>query len=192
MEYTFDQAAARLDIGRNKLASELRRLKMLDQQNQPTGPLRGKGLFVVQTGTYKHPTKGKTTYTKTLITEKGLKVIQFRLEKGALLTAPRKDLERFSRNRLEEGSTPLIPPSELKKEETMNNEHPQIPTGRLHDVGELTVINDDHERCHHRVAMVVVFDSPEQAQACVEAGSIRLIPSMDLNPDVTEAIGHGG
>ena len=40
--------------------------------------------------------------------------------------------------------------------------------------------------------MVVVFDSPEQAQACVKAGSVRLVPPMDLNPDATEALRHGG
>lgn len=160
MEYTFDQAAALLDTGRNKLARELRRLKMLDQHNMPAGRFRGQGIFVVKTGTYKHPTRGETPYTKTLITARGLELIRYRL-------------------------TP-------KEEATMTNPSDQQPTGRVHDLGELTVINEDHGRCHHRVAMVVVFDSPEQAQECVKAGTVRLIPSMDLNPDATEAMRHGG
>lgn len=160
MEHTITEAAALLDIGRNTLARELRRLKMLDKHNMPAGPFRGKGIFVVKTGTYEHPTRGKTPYTKTLITDRGLELIRHRL-----------------------------PP---KEETPMNNQPEQQPTGRVHDLGELTVINEDHGRCHHRVAMVVVFDSPEQAQACVKAGTVRLIPSMDLNPDATEALRHGG
>ena len=159
VEYTFDQAAALLDTGRNTLARELRRLKMLDKHNMPAGPFRGKGIFVVKTGTYEHPTNGKTPYTKTLITARGLELIRYRL-----------------------------PP---KEETPMSNQPQQQPTGRVHDLGELTVINEEHGRCHHRVAMVVVFDSPEQAQACVKAGTVHLVPSMDLNPDATEAMRHG-
>lgn len=159
MEHTFDQAAALLDTGRNTLARELRRLNMLDKHNMPAGRFRGKGIFVVKTGTYDHPTNGKTSYTKTLITDRGLELIRYRL-----------------------------PP---KEEAPMTSKPTQQPTGRVHDVGELTVINDEHGRCHHQVAMVVVFDSPEQAQACVKAGAVRLVPSMDLNPDATEAMRHG-
>jgi len=59
MEHTITEAAALLDIGRNTLARELRRLKMLDKHNMPAGPFRGKGIFVVKTGTYEHPTRGK-------------------------------------------------------------------------------------------------------------------------------------
>ncbi len=160
MEYTFDQAAALLDTGRNKLTRELRTLGMLDKHNQPAGRFRGKGIFVVRTGTFDHPTRGKTPYTKTLITARGLELIRYRL-----------------------------PP---KEEVPMTTQPDQQPTGRVHDLGELTVINQDHGRCHHRVAMVLVFDSPEQAQACIKAGSVNLVPSMDLNADATEALRHGG
>lgn len=159
MEYTFDQAAALLSLGRNTLIRTLREKGVLDKHNMPAGRYRGKGMFVVKTGTYEHPTRGETPYTKTLITARGLELIRYRL-----------------------------PP---KEETTMDNQPALQPAGRVHDVGELTVINEDHGRCHHRVAMVVVFDSPEQAQACVKAGAMRLIPSMDLNPDATEAMRHG-
>ena len=43
------------------------------------------------------------------------------------------------------------------------------PEARLHDVGELTVINEDHGRCHHRVAMVLIFDSLEEALDSADA-----------------------
>lgn len=65
------------------------------------------------------------------------------------------------------------------------------PEARLHDVGELTVINEDHGRCHHRVAMVLIFDSLEEAAACMEAGVVRLVPANDLNPEATEHLNHG-
>lgn len=65
------------------------------------------------------------------------------------------------------------------------------PTGRLHDIGELTVINEDHGRCHHKVAMVVIFNSAEEAAACMEAGLVHLVPANDLNPEVTEHLRHG-
>lgn len=172
MEYTFDQAAALLDMGRNTLTRTLRELRMLDRTNLPTGPYRGQGVFVVETGTYNHPTRGATPYTKTRVTEKGLRIIQARI-------AAKRHALRPS------------PSSELNQEKTMHNE-PCTPVGRLHDVGELTVINEDHGRCHHRVAMVVVFNSPEEAQACVKAGTVRLVPASDLKPDVTEALRHGG
>ena len=38
-------------------------------------------------------------------------------------------------------------------------------------------------RCHHRVAMVLIFDSIEEAAACIEAGLVRLVPANDLNPE---------
>lgn len=170
MEYTFDQAAAALDMGRNSLTRSLRHMKILDRQNMPASLYRGKGIFVVKTGAYKHPINGPTPYTKTLITEKGLAIIKSRFEKSCLSS---------------------LKHSEPEKEKCMNNGSTQPPTGRVHDLGELTVINEEHGRCHHRVAMVVIFDSPEQAKACVKAGSVRLIPSMDLNPDATEALRHG-
>lgn len=191
MEYTFDQAAALLDTGRNKLARELRRLKMLDQHNMPAGQYRGQGIFVVKTGTYEHPTRGKSPYSKTLITDKGLEIIKFRFEKSCLSSRSERQPERKFHPELENRTDFVIAPMEPTTEKTMSKDSPQQPTGRVHDVGELTVINEDHGRCHHRVAMVLVFDSAEQAEACVKAGSVRLIPSLDLNPDATEALRHG-
>lgn len=67
-----------------------------------------------------------------------------------------------------------------------------MPSARLHDVGELTVINDDHGKVHHKVAMVLVFSSTEEAAACMEAGNIRLVPAQDLKADVTEHLNYGG
>jgi len=61
-----------------------------------------------------------------------------------------------------------------------------IPTARLHDIGELTVINDDHHRVHHRCAMVLIFNSQEEVTACMKAGTVRLVPADDLNPEVCE------
>lgn len=72
------------------------------------------------------------------------------------------------------------------------DKHNPAPVARLHDVGELTVINEDHGRCHHQVAMVLVFNSPAEAAACMEAGLIRLVPANDLNAEVTEQLSHGG
>lgn len=191
MEYTFDQAAALLDTGRNKLARDLRQLKMLDKHNMPAGPFRGKGIFVVKTGTFVHPTNGKQPYTKTLITDKGLEIIKFRFEKNCLSSESEGHHEKDFRQGVESDVHRVIAPLEPTTEKTMSNDYTQPPTGRVHDLGELTVINDEHGRCHHRSAMVVVFDSPEQAKACVKAGTIRLVPSMDLNPDATEALRHG-
>lgn len=65
------------------------------------------------------------------------------------------------------------------------------PSARLHDIGELTVINDDHGRVHHRCAMVLIFDDPEQAAACMESGTIHLVPAQDLTPAATEHMNHG-
>jgi len=191
VDYTFDQAAAVLDMGRNCLTRSLREMKILDRRNMPSGPYRGKGIFAVKTGTYAHPINGPTPYTKTLITEKGLAIIKSRFEKSCLSSEAERQSEKKSRQELEICAHPLIAPSEPITEKNMSNNSNQTPTGRVHDLGELTVINEEHGRCHHRVAMVVIFDSPEQAQACVKAGSVRLIPSMDLNPDATEALRDG-
>jgi len=68
---------------------------------------------------------------------------------------------------------------------------PQAPAARLHDIGELTVINQDHGRVHHHVAMVLVFDSIEQAAACMEAGMVRLVPATDLNSEAVEYLNDG-
>jgi hypothetical protein len=67
----------------------------------------------------------------------------------------------------------------------------QAPAARLHDIGELTVINEDHGRVHHHVAMVLVFDSAEQAAACMEAGIVRLVPAKDLSANATEYLNDG-
>ena len=50
---------------------------------------------------------------------------------------------------------------------------PQAPAARLHDIGELTVINQDHGRVHHHVAMV------------------RLVPATDLNSEAVEYLNDG-
>jgi len=65
------------------------------------------------------------------------------------------------------------------------------PAARLHDIGELTVINDDHGRVHHKVAMVLVFNSQEEAAACMEAGHVKLVPAQDLSAEATEHLSHG-
>lgn len=65
------------------------------------------------------------------------------------------------------------------------------PAARLHDIGELTVINDDHGRTHHKIAMVLVFNSREEAAACMEAGQVKLVPAMDLQAEATEHLSHG-
>ena len=67
----------------------------------------------------------------------------------------------------------------------------QAPAARLHDVGELTVINEDHGRCHHKVAMVLIFNSQEEAAACMEAGQVKLVPALDLQAEATEHLSHG-
>ena len=68
---------------------------------------------------------------------------------------------------------------------------PQTPVARLHDIGELTVINEAHGRVHHHVAMVLVFDSAAQAAACMEAGLVRLVPATDLSASATEYLNDG-
>ncbi|MEQ5834199.1 hypothetical protein [Marinobacter sp. NFXS9] len=65
------------------------------------------------------------------------------------------------------------------------------PSARLHDIGEMTVINDDHGRVHHHCAMVLIFDDRDQAAACMEAGVIHLVPAQDLNANATEHLTHG-
>lgn len=69
---------------------------------------------------------------------------------------------------------------------------PKAPEARLHDIGEMVVVNEDHGRVKHRYAMVLVFESPEQVAACMEAGMVRLVPANDLNAEATEAMRHGG
>jgi len=68
---------------------------------------------------------------------------------------------------------------------------PKAPEARLHDIGEMVVVNEDHGRVKHRCAMVLVFDSPEQVAACMEAGMVRLVPAYDLNAEAVEALTDG-
>jgi phage antirepressor YoqD-like protein len=78
MPYTFDQAASLLHIGRNMMTRELRKKGVLDSTNKPQGRYSGVGFFVVANGSYKHPNpeKGKVAYQKTLVTDKGLDLIE--------------------------------------------------------------------------------------------------------------------
>lgn len=79
MEYTFDQAAGLLNIGRNTLIRQLRDQGMLCRQNLPTGRWRGSGVFAVQMSFYRHPTLGQRPYGRTKITTRGLDVIAYKL-----------------------------------------------------------------------------------------------------------------
>lgn len=175
MAYTFDEAAALLDLGRNTLTKTLRELKILDRRNMPTGPYRGKGLFEVKTSTYNNPLKGPTPYSRTTITQKGVDVIRARMNKAALAIS----------------QAPQTPPANPKPEATMEAAEQLTPTGRVHDIGEMTVINEEHDRCHHRHAIVLIFDSEDQMKESVRKGVIQLVPAQDLNPDATEAMRHG-
>ncbi|MEQ5834200.1 phage antirepressor KilAC domain-containing protein [Marinobacter sp. NFXS9] len=75
MEYTFDQAAGLLNIGRNTLTRQLREQGMLCRYNLPTGRWRGSDVFRVVMSSYRHPTLGNRPYGRTLITNTGLDVI---------------------------------------------------------------------------------------------------------------------
>lgn len=187
MTYTFDQAAALLDLGRNTLTRRLRDLKLLDKHNMPTGPYRGRGLFEVANGTFQNAGQESRPYTKTLITEKGMGVIRLKLTQSALSSGTD---EKIPGSPLEPVSDRVIATGTLTKENPMNSDN-TLPAAKLHDIGELIVINDEHGRVHHRCAVVLVFDTPEQAAACIKAKALRLVPAADLNPDVTEVLRHG-
>lgn len=76
MGYTLDQAAALLHIGRNTLTKELRKKGVFDTTNKPQGRYSGAGLFVVAHKQFIHPTKGAQMYHRTLVTPKGLQVLE--------------------------------------------------------------------------------------------------------------------
>lgn len=76
MAYTLDQAADMLHIGRNTLTKELRNKGVFDTTNKPQGRYSGAGLFVVAHKQFIHPTKGAQTYHRTLVTPKGLQVLE--------------------------------------------------------------------------------------------------------------------
>lgn len=177
MDYTFDQAAALLNMGRNTLIRRLREKGMLGKDNLPAGRWRGHGAFRVITRTYTHPVLGYRHYGKTLITKVGFAEIRRHFEKTHY--PPERDKTT--------GYMSSINPAE----ESSMDSNPATPA-RLHDIGELTVINEDHGRCHHKVAMVLIFDSLEEAAACMKSGLVRLVPANDLNPEVMEHLSHGG
>lgn len=169
--YTFDAAAAILDIGRNTLIRRLRELGMIDATKMPTGRYRGRGIFIVRLHHYLHPTKGLTYYTRTEITPAGLEHIRKRLagisdQPAATATGTKKS---------EKSTMP---------QDTV------LPMGTLHDAGELTIITPDGERVHHRCAAVVVFESPFDLQRAINAHRCayrirRDIPDEQLHPELT-------
>lgn len=79
MPYTFDDAAQQLGIGRNVMTKKLRNLLVLDSANKPQGRYSGKGFFVVANSSWTHPEKGKVAYQKTLVTDKGLELLEYLL-----------------------------------------------------------------------------------------------------------------
>lgn len=81
MPYTFDDAAQQLGIGRNVMTKKLRDLRVLDSTNKPQGRYSGQGFFVLANSSWTHPEKGKMPYQKTLVTEKGLQLIEHLLIK---------------------------------------------------------------------------------------------------------------
>lgn len=85
MAYTFNQTADLLHQGRNSMLSKLRKQGVLDANNKPQGRYSGQGFFVVANGSYKHPNpeKGRVPYQKTLVTEKGLVLIENLLQDPA-------------------------------------------------------------------------------------------------------------
>jgi hypothetical protein len=76
MPYTFDEAAQQLQIGRNVMTRKLRDLRVLDSANKPQGRYSGHGFFVLSSSSWTHPEKGRVPYQKTLVTDKGLKLIE--------------------------------------------------------------------------------------------------------------------
>lgn len=81
MAHTFDDTAQLLGIGRNVMTKKLRELCVLDSTNKPQGRYSGKGFFVLAKSSWTHPEKGKMPYQKTLVTDKGLELIEYLLIK---------------------------------------------------------------------------------------------------------------
>lgn len=90
MPYTFDEAAALLNMGRNTLTRQLRSLGMIGRDNLPTPRWRGRGTFQVKTGMYEHPVLGYRHYGRTLITESGLNTVARHLGKDRYRPHPGK------------------------------------------------------------------------------------------------------
>lgn len=76
MNLTLDQTAKQLKLNRSDLTKTLREKGVLDASNIPQGRFAGKGFFVVPQCSYLHPRNGRTYYRKTLVTEKGLGLIE--------------------------------------------------------------------------------------------------------------------
>lgn len=166
--YSFDAAAARLRLGRNTLMRKLRELGLLTPDNMPAGRERSGPHFRVRQGVYQHPITGWTNYSRTEVTEQGLAYIA----------------------RLLKHTPKPRPSASEKKESKAMSQQPArsiLPTGTLHDAGELIVITPDGERIHHRAAMVLVFDTAENLQRAINtqrcAYQIRRdIPEEQLHP----------
>lgn len=181
--YSFDAAAALLDVGRNTLIRRLRELGLIGPDNLPAGRERGGPHFRVAQGVYHHPVRGWTPYGRTEITRRGLLYIAKRLGVGVI--HPPEDSSRHPQNRAPRGARPR------SDRETMSNTNERaLPEGTLHDVGELTVVTQDGDRVHHRAAMVLVFDSPSALQRAIDAHRCayrirRDLPEERLHPERT-------
>src|SRR5690625_1034714 len=146
--YSFDAAAARLNTGRNTLMRKLRELGLLTPESLPAGRERNGPHFRVRHGVYQHPVTGWTHYSRTEVTEQGLAYIARLLQHTP---KPRPDA------------------SNKKESKPMTSQaRNTLPTGTLHDAGELIVITPDGERTHHRAAMLLVFNSLESLQRAID------------------------
>lgn len=76
MEFTLDQTAKTLQLKRNEMTKALRDKGVFDSRNIPQGRFAGKGFFVVPQCSYRHPNNGITYYQKTLVTPKGVNLIE--------------------------------------------------------------------------------------------------------------------
>lgn len=166
--YSFDAAAARLNIGRNTLIRRLRELGLLNAENLPAGRERGGRNFRVRCRSYQHPVTGSTHYGRTELTEQGLALV------ARLLAEPTRPAPDINKKR--EKTMPLT--------EFAN---PVQPLGTLHDAGELIVVTPDGERTHHRAAMLVVFETAGELQKAINAHRCayqirRDIPEEQLHP----------
>lgn len=82
MHYTLDQAASRLQVGRNTMTKILRKKGVFDAVNKPQGRFSGVGLFVLKEGNWIHPEHGQQWYSKTHVTDKGLELIKCVIEEN--------------------------------------------------------------------------------------------------------------
>lgn len=182
--YSFDAAAARLGLGRNRLIARLRELELIDENNLPRGQERRSPNFRVRQGMYNHPIKGWTHYARTEITQQGLRYIERRLA-GEHPPAPRKRKAARSGRQQEE-----IMRTKNKRTEPAGPQA-DIPEALMHDAGELVVVTLDGERTHHRHALVLAFETPEELQRAIDrhrcAYRIRRdLPEERLYPALTQ------